>query len=151
MCIRDRGLDPLTKDFNVLHVCGRGNLARINKIGYMQKEYVSENWGDFLAAADLVVSRAGANALLELLSLKKVCVFVPLSRRVSRGDQIENARFVSGNNYGCVLQEEELTVELFLSEIFRTFSNRETYQRALAEFRPKDSSALIYKEIVELG
>ena len=146
-----QGLDPLTKDFNVLHVCGRGNLARINKSGYMQKEYVSENWGDFLAAADLVVSRAGANAMLELLSLKKVCVFVPLSRRVSRGDQIENARFVSDNNFGCVLQEEELTADLFLNGITRTFSNRETHQRALAEFRPKDSSALIYKEIVELG
>ena len=127
------------------------NLARINKSGYMEKEYVSENWGDFLAAADLVVSRAGANALLELLSLKKVCVFVPLSRRVSRGDQIENARFVSDNNFGYVLQEEELTVDLFLNGITRTFSNRETHQRALAEFRPKDSSALIYEEIVELG
>ena len=146
-----QGLDPLTEDFNVLHVCGRGNLAPINKSGYIQKEYVSDNWGDFLAAADLVVSRAGANAMLELLSLKKVCVFVPLSRRVSRGDQIENARFVSDNNFGCVLQEEELTVDLFLNGITRTFSNRETHQRALAEFRPKDSSALIYKEIVELG
>ena len=146
-----QGLDPLTEDFNVLHVCGRGNLAPINKSGYIQKEYVSENWGDFLAAADLVVSRAGANAMLELLSLKKVCVFVPLSRRVSRGDQIENARFVSDNNFGCVLQEEELTVDLLLNGITRTFSNRETHQRTLAEFRPKDSSALIYREIVELG
>ena len=112
-------------------------MFHINKIGYIQKEYVSENWGDFLAAADLVVARAGANALLELLSLKKVCVFVPLSRRVSRGDQVENARFVSGNNYGCVLQEEELTVELFLSEIFRTFSNREAHQRAFNQVRPE--------------
>ena len=146
-----QGLDTLTKEFNVLHVCGRGNLAPINKSGYIQKEYVSENWGDFLAAADLIVSRAGANALLELLSLKKVCVFIPLSRRVSRGDQIENARLVSDNNFGCVLQEEELTVELFLDGIFGTFSNRESHQRALAQFRPKDSSALIYKEIVELG
>ena len=60
-------------------------MARINKNGYMQKEYVSENWGDFLAAADLVVSRAGANALLELLSLKKVCVFVPLSKKSISG------------------------------------------------------------------
>ena len=126
-------------------------MAPINKSGYIQREYVSENWGDFLAAADLVVSRAGANALLELLSLKKVCVFIPLSGRVSRGDQIENARIVSENNFGCVVQEEELTIELFLNEVFRTFSSRESHQRALDKFRSKDSSALIYKEIVELG
>ena len=145
-----QALDPLTKDFNVLHVCGRGNLGSISKSGYIQKEYVSEHWGDFLAAADLVVSRAGANALLELLSLKKVCIFVPLSRRVSRGDQIENAHFVSTNNFGCVVQEEGLTVELFVKEIFKTFSNREMHQKALIEFRPKDASTLIYNEIVEL-
>ena len=58
---------------------------------------------------------------------------------------------MSDNNFGCVLQEEELTVDLFLNGITRTFSNRKTHQRALAEFRPKDSSCLIYKEIVELG
>ena len=58
---------------------------------------------------------------------------------------------MSDNNFGCVLREEELTVELFLNGITRTFSNRETHQRALAEFRPKDASALIYREIVELG
>ena len=146
-----QGLETLTEDFNVLHVCGKGNLAQINKSGYIQKEYVSKNWGDFLAAADLVISRAGANALLELLSLKKVCVFVPLSRRVSRGDQVENARFVSNNKFGCVVQEEGLTVESFIKEIFETFSKRETYQQALNEFRPRDSSALIFKEIVDLG
>ena len=146
-----QALNPLTKDFNVLHVCGTGNLASIKKSGYIQKEYVAGHWGDFLAAADLVVSRAGANALLELLSLKKVCVFVPLSRRVSRGDQIENARFVSTNNFGCVLQEEGLTVESFLKEIFETFSNREMHQKAMIEFKPKDSSSLIFDEIVELG
>ena len=146
-----RALDPLTEDFNVLHVCGRGNLASINKSGYIQKEYVAEHWGDLLSAADLVVSRAGANTLLELLTLKKVCIFIPLPRRVSRGDQIENARFVSTNNFGCVLQEEGLTVESFLKEIFETFSNREMHQKALIEFRPKDSSTLIFKEIVELG
>ena len=144
-------LDPLTKDFNVLHVCGRGNLASINKRGYIQKEYVAEHWGDLLSAADLVVSRAGANALLELLALKKVCIFVPLSRKVSRGDQMENAHFVSNNNFGRVLQEEGLTVESFLKEIFETFSNREMHQRALNEFSTEDSSSLIYKEIVELG
>ena len=102
--------------------------------------------GRLLAAADLL--------FLELVqtqcwncSLKKVYVFS--SQEEYLVIRLRTS-FVSDNNFGCVLQEEELTVDL-LNGITKTFSNRETHQRALAEFRPKDSSALIYKEIVELG
>ena len=143
-------LEDLLEVFNVLHVCGLGNFLSIDYNGYKQVEYVSENWGHMLAAADLVVSRAGANALFELLALQKVCIFVPLSRKVSRGDQISNAQYIVENNLGEVLDEEVLTPESFLEAIMQTYRNREKQAQFLKSYSKMDASAMIYDEILAL-
>ena len=111
---------------------------------------MSENWGHMLAAADLVVSRAGANALFELLALQKVCIFLPLSRKVSRGDQISNAQYIVENNLGEVLDEDVLTPESFLEVIMQTYRNREKQAQLLKSYSKMDASAMIYDEILAL-
>ena len=143
-------LEELLERFNVLHVCGPGNLLPINKNGYKQIEYVSEDWGHILAAADLVVSRAGANALFEYLTLRKVCIFIPLSRKVSRGDQIDNSQYVVENDFGRVLDEDSLTSDSFLEAIVRTYEARESHKRSLESYSAIDSSTMIYDEILDL-
>ncbi len=143
-------LDELLLSFNVLHVCGQGNLMPIAKNGYKQIEYVSENWGHILAAADLVITRAGANALFELLALRKVCIFIPLSKKVSRGDQIDNSQYVVENNFGKVLFEDSLTSESFLEVISSTYRARELFRQSLENFRALDASTIIYDEILDL-
>ena len=143
-------LDELLLSFNVLHVCGQGNLMPISKNGYKQIEYVSENWGHILAAADLVITRAGANALFELLAIRKVCIFIPLSKKVSRGDQIDNSHYVIENNFGKVLFEDSLTSESLLEAISSTYRARELFSQSLENFRPLDASTIIYDEILDL-
>ena len=59
--------------------------------GYVQFEYIQKELCDLLDAADLVISRAGANAICELLALHKPNILIPLSLEASRGDQILNA------------------------------------------------------------
>ncbi|OYV55005.1 MAG: undecaprenyldiphospho-muramoylpentapeptide beta-N-acetylglucosaminyltransferase [Legionella sp. 21-45-4] len=115
-CVRD-ALSDLCQHYQVIHVCGKGNLdaALNNHPGYCQFEYVDKTFSDLLAASRLVVSRAGANTLMELLALAKPHVLVPLSRKRSRGDQIENAAYFARLGASVVIDEDALTPAKLLS------------------------------------
>lgn len=128
-------LPELLKEFSVLHLCGRGNLdERLRSLpGYLQFEYVSEELKDYFALADLMVSRAGANSICEILSLRKPNVLIPLSAKASRGDQILNARSFENQGYSSVLMEEELTPETLLSAVHSTYEARARYIHAMEQ------------------
>ena len=82
-------LPQLLKEFHVIHLCGKGNLdSTLAQPGYIQYEYISDELKDLFAISDIALSRAGANAICELLALKKPNILVPLPAAVSRGDQI---------------------------------------------------------------
>ena len=101
-------IKKLVEKFNVIHSCGKGKLDnKINIEGYQQYELLTYDLPDVLAAADYVISRAGANVLFELLALKKPNLLIPLSTKASRGDQILNANSFMKKNYSLVLLEEE--------------------------------------------
>ncbi|AYE33470.1 undecaprenyldiphospho-muramoylpentapeptide beta-N-acetylglucosaminyltransferase [Clostridium septicum] len=105
-----RDLDEILKMFNVIHVCGKGNLDKKleNTVGYKQFEYVKEDLPHLLKSANFVVSRAGANVIFELLALKKPTLLIPLSKKISRGDQILNANSFEKEGYSLVLDEDEM-------------------------------------------
>lgn len=106
-------LDSLCQQFQVIHLCGPGKLdsTLLNRPDYIQFEYANETLADLFAASDLVISRAGANALYEILALKKPHVLIPLSAKVSRGDQIQNARYFEKQGISVVVDEAALTPE----------------------------------------
>ncbi len=129
-----RGILPaLLKTFQVIHLCGKGNLDEsLNGTpGYVQYEYIKNELADLFALADIVVSRAGANAICELLELRKPNLLIPLSAAASRGDQILNASSFEKQGFSAVLKEEELTPERLLSEITKLYENRHTYIQAM--------------------
>ena len=109
-CIREQ-LDDVCTRFNVIHLCGAGKLDTdlIGHASYFQLEYANQELPDLFAASDIILSRAGANALYEILALEKPHVLVPLSRRYSRGDQIDNARYFEKKGVSVVLDEEKMT------------------------------------------
>lgn len=144
-----QALPELLARFAVVHVCGPGKRVEDARPGYHQYEYVSGEWGDLLAAADVVVSRAGANTLYELLTLKKLNVLVPLSRRVSRGDQLENAAFASAEGLSEVVQEEALTVASLCAAIDSVLARRQLFAERLAAFHSPDAAALITGAVLE--
>ena len=86
-------LPKLLSQFQVIHICGKGNLdeSLIGTSGYVQYEYVDKPLRHLFAAADLIISRAGANSICEILALRKPNILIPLSAAASRGDQILNA------------------------------------------------------------
>ena len=138
-------LPELLEDFQVVHLCGKGKLDESLKDtkGYVQYEYIKKELADLFALADIVISRAGANAICELSALNKPNLLIPLSARASRGDQILNARSFEHLGYSKVLEEEEITKESLLDAVHDLYENRESYITAMSSSKHKDSIELI--------
>ncbi len=123
-----RALPELLKKYNIIHLCGRGKLdPTINLMGYVQYDYIDKEMPDLFAYADLVLSRAGSNAIFEILSLKKPNILVPLSARASRGDQVDNAASFKRNGYSYVIQDEDLNETTLENGITEVLANKEKY------------------------
>jgi len=125
-----RGMLPtLIRDYQIIHLCGKGNLdAKLNGVDdYVQFEYSKDELSDLLAAADLVISRAGANAICELLALRKANILIPLPQGSSRGDQILNAESFERQGYSYLLKEEDLSVSSLLKAIDTVMEDKSRY------------------------
>ncbi len=137
-----RGILPdLLKTFQVVHLCGAGNLDETltDTEGYVQFEYIQEELPDLFALADVVVSRAGANAICELLDLHKPNLLIPLPSSSSRGDQILNARSFEKQGFSEVLMEEDITPEILLAKIMDLYQNRQTYIETMKKSAASDA------------
>ncbi len=130
--VRDN-LDTLLRDYQIIHLCGRGNLdPNLTKTtGYQQFEYVKKELKHYFACADIVISRAGANAICELLSLRKPNILIPLGLEASRGDQILNAESFEKQGYSYVLQEKDVTSQTLSQAVNTVYNNRQTYIDAM--------------------
>ncbi len=126
-------LPTLLTDFHVIHLCGRGKLdsSLSGLSGYVQYEYINEELKDLFALSDLVISRAGANSICELLALHKPNLLIPLSAAASRGDQILNARSFERQGFSLVLEEEEITNDVLLQTIHRLYDERAAFSEAM--------------------
>jgi len=126
-------LPTLLRDYQIIHLCGKGKAAEeySSAEGYRQFEYISKEMKDLFAAADLVISRAGANSICELLALRKPHILVPLSAAASRGDQILNAESFEHQGFSYVLQEENLTNDTLLRAIHHVMEHRQSYIEAM--------------------
>ena len=122
-------LDNLLIGFNIIHLCGKNNLDKTlnGKEGYLQFEYISNELPDLMAYTDFVVSRAGANAIFELLALKKPHILIPLSAKASRGDQVLNAKSFKNSGYSIVIEEEELNKEILERKLKELYRNKNLY------------------------
>ncbi len=105
-----------------------------NVEGYRQFEYVKDDLKHLFAAADVIVSRAGANAIFEILALQKPNLLIPLSVG-TRGDQILNARSFEAQGFSKVLvesEEEGVLDKKLVSTVRALYSEREKYIAAMA-------------------
>lgn len=134
-------LPELLKDFQVIHLCGKGKIDESlqNVNGYVQFEYVQRELKDIFALTDLIISRAGANAICEIAALRKPNLLIPLSASASRGDQILNARSFERQGFSVVIEEEELTNEKLLSSIQKLYANRDSYINAMSKSGQQNS------------
>lgn len=144
-------LPKLLEKYQVVHLCGKGKVDRSldNTPGYVQYEYIKQELCDIMSCANLVISRAGANAICELLALRKPNILIPLSAASSRGDQILNANSFKKQGFSYVIEEENLTDETLLAGIDEVFTNKDKYINAMASSPAKDSVQTIVNLIKE--
>ena len=138
-------LDRLLPEYQIVHLCGKGKTdpSLENKEGYRQFEYIKAELKDLFAMSDLIISRAGANAICEIAALKKPNILIPLSAKASRGDQLLNAESFKKQGFSEVIQEEEITDDLLVKTINLVYENRNTYINAMEQAATNDAITTI--------
>lgn len=144
-------LPELTKDFNIVHLCGKGKLdeSLIGTKGYFQMEYAKDEMKDLFAYCDIIISRAGANAICEFLSLRKPNLLIPLPASASRGDQILNAKSFVKQGFSMMLDEDTMTKDDFVKSVYELYENRDKYVLAMEESNQSDAVRTVVDLILE--
>ncbi len=145
-------LPGLADTFDTAHLCGKGNLDPTleGRAGYFQTEFLDADLPDAFAAADMVLSRAGANALCEFQQLGKPMLLVPYPLGASRGDQILNAESLRKRGLCRVLLQEDMTPETLKKAVLETWADREALEKALREAPPADGTKRVLEMIREI-
>lgn len=146
-----QNLDLLCLQYQIIHLCGKGKMDTnlLDKENYCQFEYANEELADLFAASDIVISRAGANALYEILALGKPHILIPLSAKVSRGDQIQNARYFKEQGISIVVEEEQLNSQSLLDAINESSQRKNEIINKIKELHIESATLKIISLIKE--
>jgi len=140
----EKNLDWLCSRFTIVHQTGMnsGMPVAVHE-DYHPYSFIYGEMPHVIAAADVVLSRAGANSLWECVVLAKPLVLIPLCGSGTRGDQVDNARFFSERKAALVLNGSEATSENLRKAltVFEDAAARQTYAGACAALAPKKRPA----------
>lgn len=140
-------LSALTQKYNIIHIIGKGKENKaIKNASYFQIGFSSEIQ-HLLAISDVVISRAGSNAIFEFLSLQKPMLLIPLPKGVSRGDQVQNAENFKNNGFARVLNQEKLTFETLQKELELLFKEIKQKIKTMKNYKMEDSNKKIFEII----
>jgi UDP-N-acetylglucosamine--N-acetylmuramyl-(pentapeptide) pyrophosphoryl-undecaprenol N-acetylglucosamine transferase len=143
-------LPELLKKYQVIHICGKGNLSSDLKdtAHYYQLEFVQKEFADLLALSDVAISRSGANMLYELLTLAKPHLLIPLSKKASRGDQIDNALHFEKQGVSLVIQEESLNENNLINKVEELLADEADYVRKIKDLKMESATQKV-KDILD--
>jgi UDP-N-acetylglucosamine--N-acetylmuramyl-(pentapeptide) pyrophosphoryl-undecaprenol N-acetylglucosamine transferase len=146
----DATLDDLTESFDVIHIRGKNNLrSGFLPCGYKQFDFIGCDLPHIYAASDIMVSRAGATAVFEILSLALPSLLVPLPKATSRGDQILNAQYFEKKGFSFVLDQENMTAEALLSGIRTLYEKREELRENMRQENKIDAAEKVARVIID--
>lgn len=140
-------LPRLTEKYDVLHVCGKGNLAPelSDTPGYTQFEYLSDELPDAFACADIVLSRAGSNSLSELMALKKPALLIPYHS--GRGDQVLNANSLKARGLAHVMIQSDMNAESLPTAIDALWADKDLLIQRLSALDDADGTQAVLAQI----
>lgn len=146
--VRKAVLEGRLDDFNIILIAGlKGEETNITRHNFKQFGYVTSELKHLYTYSDYIVSRAGANTIFEILELKRPNILIPLSRKVSRGDQIENAASFEKEGYSLLLEEENLTVDEFVKNIDELVEYSDVFISNMASSTVKDAARKIVRVV----
>ncbi len=156
-------LPDLLIQYNVIHQCGakdysyfqkkKTSLPKEEAKNYFPTDYIDNKAiGWVFEKADLVISRGGANTILELAALGKPAIIIPIPWTV-HNEQLKNAQFLKKNGLAEILPQEKLNPKSLKSLIKKMMENLDSYQKAgekLKKAIPRDGAQKIVVEIYKL-
>ena len=137
----EKALPELSQRFRIIHLTGSGKSLSISHEAYKGFEFVSKELKDLLSLADIVLGRAGANSIFELLELRKPMILVPLVVG-SRGDQVLNAQSFAKEGWAMVLEEKNLNPDSLLSTLDQLLAKKDIFIESMNKNRSLQSVEL---------
>ena len=142
-------INELTKNYYILHLVGRHNLNKnINAKDYKQIEFSNNMWM-LMKASDFAISRAGANTIIELLSNQILTIFIPLPKGVSRGDQVDNAKYLESQNLSTTILQENLSLKNLKNKLDYLKNNETIIKNSIKKAAFEDGTKKIINIILE--
>ncbi len=140
-------LPELTERFDVLHVCGKGNLdPKLEGMsGYRQFEYLSDELPDAFACADVMLSRAGSNSLSEIMALCKPALLIPYHS--GRGDQLLNANSLKERGLAHVMVQSDLNSKSLVQALDDLWADRALLTQRLSALPDADGTQAVLAQI----
>lgn len=144
-------LPTLLENFQIIHLCGKSNYDQSldSLTGYKQYEFVSSELKDLFAITDIMLSRAGSNAINEFLFLQIPSLLIPLSKSASRGDQILNANAFEKQGFSMVIQEEDLTSDALIEGLNALNSSRNGYVKAIRNGKATNGAKNVFDVLLK--
>ncbi|MBD3948376.1 undecaprenyldiphospho-muramoylpentapeptide beta-N-acetylglucosaminyltransferase [Tuanshanicoccus lijuaniae] len=143
-------LEQLLSHYQIIHLTGKGLIDNsLQRPGYQQYEFVTNELNDILAMTDLVVSRAGSNSIFEFLALKIPMLLIPLSGQASRGDQLLNAAYFEKQGYALVLEEEAVTSQTLMEQLSKLEQQSPEIKAMMATYNTQTSLDDFYQLILK--
>lgn len=143
-----QALPCLTQTFDIIHLCGKCKLSTtIDDPAYRQYEYISEELPDLLACADIILSRAGANAVFEFLALAKPALLIPLPCDCSRGDQVLNAQYFARKGYAITMDQADLNPDSLCKALDSLYERRLQFISTMSADSRADGTDEVLNEI----
>lgn len=122
----------LTNQYNIIHIVGKKNLRKdIVAKNYFQLEFV-DDIENYLALADIAISRAGSNTIFELIATNTPMILIPLPKtKASRGDQVDNAKYFADKGLAIMIEQHNMNINTLINKINDTLSKINYYKTNL--------------------
>lgn len=119
----------LIKDFNILHITGKGNCKVKSYSNYNAFE-ITDDMVNLYNIADFVIGRSGAGVTAECYFKNLPMILIPLENKATRGDQLLNAKYYEKLGVAKIVHESNLTPTKMLDEINCFYKKIDAYKSA---------------------
>ena len=154
--LRDKGSD-------IIHIHSTGDIGAesfresfgaygLDKCENIRLHSYIHNMPDVMAAADVIICRAGAMTVSEISMMRKAAIFIP-SPNVAENHQYKNAKLLVDKNAASLIEEKHLTPELLCTEAERLLNDaslRKEMEENVYQFSNPMANRLIYDEVIKL-
>lgn len=156
-------IPTLIESYQVIHQTGKDNYKEVKETAnlllkthpnidrYVCFPYLNDVAMKMSAgAADLIISRAGST-IFEIASWNKPSILIPITE-TNNDHQRKNAYYYARSGACIVIEENNLTPEIFVAEINRLFSKPELLEEmreSAKQFAKPDAGKIIAKQIMD--